>query len=473
MSSHRSWPARLQLHDGALGDLVLSAADGLVVVDRDGTVRFVNPAAEALLGRPAEALVGEAAAFPMPAGASQEWVVPGREQRVVEIRVAEVLWEGLPASVASLREITQRKRQERHKDELLNKVAHELRTPLTSIQGSVTLLLTQALGPLTAEQRDFLQTVTEDLDRLVRLLNNILDLSKIEAGYMVVGRQPVHLEEIVEEVCRSFQALFGLRAVRRELAPVPPVYGDHHLLFQVLVNLVANAVKFTAENGTIIFRLASDPAWVSLSIVDNGVGISKEALGTLFQKYSQDAAVRNDRPRGTGLGLAICREIMELHHGQIAAASEVGQGSTFTIRLPRYEPHQALQQLFQELAAAPAPEHPERTVLVVDLQDLAPHAAAARRTLHDMLEECEQVVRRGIARTDHLVVMGPALLVVLARTDRAGAQAMLKRLRGVCAAWARQALGAPAAEALRLGAATSPEDGADPAHLLETARGLS
>ena len=203
---------------------------------------------------------------------------------------------------------------------------------------------------------------------------------------------------------------------------------------------------------------------------DTGVGISREALGTLFQKYRQDPSAAPNRPRGTGLGLAICREIMELHHGEIAVVSEVGQGSTFTIRLPRYEPAQALQRLFDELAAARASSELSRAVLAIDLSELAPHAAAARRAFEEVSAECEQAVRRSIARADHLVALGPSLLVVLAQADRIGAQAMLKRLGGVCTAWAQQALGGPASVAIRLGAATSPEDGEDAGKLLEAAR---
>ena len=470
MTRRGGWLEQPPGHDPSLQDMVHYAPDGLLIVDGAGLIRFANQAAERLLARPAAALLGAPCHIPLQTGASPEWTVPGEDHRVVEVQTADATFRGEPARLVSLRDISDRKRKERQKDELLSKIAHELRTPLTSIRGSVTLLLSQALGALTGEQRDFLETISQDLDRLVRLLNNVLDLSKIEAGYMVLGRRPVDLAALVDQVCRSFQALFGCRRVARELGPVPQVYGDQNLLFQVLVNLVANAIKFTAESGAITFRLRAEGAWVALSVIDTGVGISREALGTLFQKYRQDPAVAPNRPRGTGLGLAICREIMELHHGEISVASEVGQGSTFTIRLPQYEPAQALQRLFDELAAARASSELNRTVLAIDVSELAPHAAAARRPFEDMSAECEQVVRRSIARADHLVALGPSLLVVLAQADRVSAQAMLKRLGGVCTTWAKQALGEPASVAIRLGVATSPEDGEDAAKLLEVAR---
>ena len=470
----RRRPASLGARKNGHGapDLAGRAADGLILVDAAGRIRFVNPAAAALLGRAPGALLGARCEFPLDGTARREWAVPGYRpgERVVEIQVADATWKGRRARLASLRDVTERKQLEQRKDELLSKVAHELRTPLTSIRGSVTLLLSRALGALTDEQRDFLDTISQDLDRLVRLLNNVLDLSQLESGHMVLGRHPVDLAELVEEVCRSLQAMVEHRRIVRELSPAPPVYGDRHLLVQVLINLLANAVKFTAENGTITFRLRPEGDAVALSVIDNGVGISPEALGTLFQRYRQDAAGSGSRPRGTGLGLSICREIMDLHEGQLCVASEVGQGSVFTLRLPRYDPAQALQRLFDDLAAARAADQPGRTVLVVDLQGLAPIGDAAGRPLRQLRDACEQLIRRSIARADHLLTMEPALLIVLAKADQAGAQAMLQRLRGVCAGWAEQALGAGAAGAIRFATATSPQDGADAARLLEAAR---
>ena len=452
---------QLQASELNFQHIIESNADGMVVVDRQGTIQFVNPAAESLLARPIQELIGKPFEVPLAIGKAGEFEVVsgGQVVRTVEVRVVDTIWEGQSAFLASLRDISERKRLERLKDEFVGKVSHELRTPLTSIKGTVTLMLNRALGPISAEQQDFLQTVSQDIDRLAELINNLLDLSKIEAGKMVVTRKRLDLSGLIEQVCRSYHTILGGRRVVRALSPVPPVYADRNLIVQVISNLVGNAVKFTPDNGTITFTLQSLGDRVALTVSDNGPGIPKESLGKLFQKFVQADGSSENHPKGTGLGLAICREIIDLHQGEISVDSEVGHGTAFTFTLPVYDPAKEFDQLFESMKASTEASDGQISLLVLDVaevKELMAHVPG--RSAEHLLGELEKTVRASVSRADHVLLVEPTLLAVLAAANQQGAESMRQRLNECCAHWLQQVLGSPGAR-IRLVSATYPAEG--------------
>lgn len=463
---------QLQASELNFQHIIESNADGMAIVDRQGTIQFVNPAAEALLERPIQELIGKPFDAPMIPGKTGEFgvVSGGTIVRTVEIRVVDTIWEGQSAFLASLRDISERKRIERLKDEFVSKVSHELRTPLTSIKGTVTLMLNRALGPISAEQLDFLQTVSQDIDRLAELINNLLDLSKIEAGKMAVTRQPLDLSGLIEQVCRSYHTLLGGRRVVRALSPVPPVYADRNLIVQVVSNLVGNAVKFTPDNGTITFTLKRLGDCVALTVADNGPGIPKDSLGKLFQKFVQADGPPEHRQKGTGLGLAICREIVELHQGDISVESEVGQGTAFTFTVPVYDPAKEFDQLFESLKSSTEASHGQISLLVVDLTEVKePLGRASGRSSEHLLAELEKAVRTQVSRNDHVLLVEPTLLAVLAASDQLGAEAMRQRLAEFCAHWLGQTLGSSTPR-VRIVSVTYPAEGELAAVLMRQAK---
>ena len=465
---------KLQASEASFANLIDSATDGVVVLDRKSLICFVNPSAEALLGRPAKELLGTACEFPLTNGKVQEWDVVrvGQAGRTVEVRLVETVWEGRPAWLASLHEISERKRVERLKDEFVSKVSHELRTPLTSIKGAVTLMLQRAMGAINEEQEDFLNTISQDIDRLAGLINNLLDLSKIEAGKMSLARQRVDLAALIEQACRSHHALFGTRQVLRQVAQVPPVYADRNLILQVIGNLIGNAVKFTPEQGTITFALSAQGESARLTIADNGPGIPPETVGKLFQKFVQaDHGSGADLPKGTGLGLAICREIVELHHGQIWVTSELGQGSAFTFTLPIYEPSTTFHQIFDEAKRVAEKSKSELSLIVIDLSALREAVGRIEgKSAHEVLLAFEDVVRKSVARTDHVLMTDPLTILVLASADQRGAAAIQQRLRDLVGPWWEKTAGAGSGHAVGIGRATYPLDGTQLDALLKRAK---
>jgi signal transduction histidine kinase len=346
------------------------------------------------------------------------------------------------------------------KDEFVAKASHELRTPLTSIKEGLSLLIDRALGPTTAEQQDFLKTMDADIDRLTELINNMLDIAKIEAGRMRLLRTRIELAPVLQSLIRSYQPIAGKRhlAVERNGA-VPPVFADSNRLLQVLTNLLSNAMKFTPEDGRITFRLGQEDGMVSIAVQDSGTGISQEDLGKLFQKFSQVGSHPSGQPRGTGLGLVVCKELIELHGGRIDVSSEIGRGTTFTIRLPVYSDTFAITECFEEQAAVSGANEGRVPVMVVidaahwlgDQQAGTERAAALARLA--------VAVRQCLHRGDSVLSLEGSAIAVIAAADRDGAGAIVRRLQDKL----------PESHRLRFGAAMPPQDGADAISLLRRA----
>ncbi len=255
---------------------------------------------------------------------------------------------------------------ERLKDEFLAMVSHELRTPLTSVKGAVTLLLNQSLGNINPEQRDFLQTIFVDVDRLTELINNLLDLSTIQAGKMRLSHQQLDLGELIEHSIRSHQALLGERQLARRFEARPLLYADRNRILQVLTNLLGNAIKFTQDQGTITIDVAQRDRYAQITVTDDGPGIPKQHLPKLFRRFEQ-LGRDSEHQKGTGLGLSIAKDIVELHGGEISVRLELGRGSAFIFTLPIHDPITAFAALFQEVQASAPAEQDTMAVLLVDV----------------------------------------------------------------------------------------------------------
>ena len=243
------------------------------------------------------------------------------------------------------------------KSTFLASVSHELRTPLTSVVGFTKLVrkrFEEVVAPALAglpgggaasdpKLERAVRQIGENLgimasegERLTAMINDVLDLQKIEAGRMEFRREPVDLLAVVDQSIAATSALFattGLELRREAPASVPAVTGDHHRLIQVVINLLSNAVKFTAA-GSVTVRIVVGSNEVVVSVADTGIGIAEADRARVFEAFAQAGDPLTDKPRGTGLGLPISREIVEEHGGRLWLESEIGAGSTFAFRLP-------------------------------------------------------------------------------------------------------------------------------------------
>ena len=249
---------------------------------------------------------------------------------------------------------------DRMKDSFLSTVSHELRTPLTSIKSFAEILLTYEDDKET--QKEFLAIINDESDRLTRLINDLLDLAKIEAGRVQWQTDRVIIAEVIQTAVNATYALATQKTlhVNLDLQPdLPPFWGDRDRLVQVVTNLLSNAIKFTPVGGTIRIatlllegnELKGIPDMARVSVSDSGIGIASDDLDKVFEKFRQVGDTLTEKPQGTGLGLPICKEIVENYGGRIWAESVMNSGSTFHFTLPVLEIPQkkAVPDITQEL----------------------------------------------------------------------------------------------------------------------------
>jgi GAF domain-containing protein/anti-sigma regulatory factor (Ser/Thr protein kinase) len=225
----------------------------------------------------------------------------------------------------------------RHKSEFLANMSHELRTPLNAVIGFSEVLLQRMFGDLNAKQDEYLKDIYASGQHLLSLINDILDLSKIEAGRMELAPAPFHLPSALENAVTLVKERAGRHGITLQVDVDPrlgEIVGDERKVKQVLLNLLSNAVKFTPEGGRISLRAGRKDGLVAIAVSDTGIGIAPEDQAAIFEEFRQVGHDETRKQEGTGLGLTLAKKFVELHRGQIWVESEPGRGSTFTFTLP-------------------------------------------------------------------------------------------------------------------------------------------
>jgi two-component system phosphate regulon sensor histidine kinase PhoR len=258
------------------------------------------------------------------------------EKRTFLVRVAPIDLEGAPHAIGVFYEQTQIEHLEKVRQEFLSNVSHELRTPLTSIIAFVETLEDGAIEDSDNRHR-FLGVIRKNAERMRLLINDISELSSIEAGKIELELTGVPIAPLVEEILLSFSAKIKERKLRTEIKIEgdPVVWADKARLEQMLTNLIDNAIKFNRDGGRLTIALKGDGDHQSIIVSDEGEGISGEHLQRIFERFYRTDRARSREIGGTGLGLAIVKHLARLHGGEVSVASAVGKGATFTIEMPR------------------------------------------------------------------------------------------------------------------------------------------
>ncbi len=342
-----------------------AVADGVLVTNSSNTISFVNPSAEKILsinsaqisGRSLENFAG------LFGKSSQTWMQTVRDWsensvshsgetyaeqisldngRVVLVHLAPVVWQNeFLGTVSIFRDITHEVEVDRLKSEFVATVSHELRTPMTSIRGYVDILLMGAAGELTQSQLHFLEIVKNNTERLNILVNDLLDISRIETGRVTLSLQPMDLrevtDEVVAEVLRRSQEENKPMAIEVDAQPnLPLALVDPDRIQQIIGNLVDNAYNYTPKDGKITIHIHSDGSDVQVDVQDTGVGIPLEDQERVFERFFRGEDPLVLATPGTGLGLSIVSQLVEMHHGKIWMRSSglPGDGSTFSFTVP-------------------------------------------------------------------------------------------------------------------------------------------
>ncbi len=329
-----------------------SIAEGLVVVNAKGNVVMMNSAAEKLLGVKPGERIGKA----LSDGLKEEQIVSmvrssetGEREIVLSAR-QDSTKKVLRASnavvsdengntvgmVAVLSDVTKQRELDEMKSEFLSKVSHELRTPIVAMRHSLSIVIDQLAGPLSEEQQKFLEISQRNLDRLNQLINDLLDLSKLEAKKMDLRLSEGPIGPVIRSVIDTMGPWAQSKGITLAVhlpEALPNAVMDGARLTQVITNLIGNAVKFTPSQGKVTIEAKASAGFIEVSISDTGVGIAPEDVSRLFNKFQQVGERSASDISGTGLGLAISKEIVELHQGRIWAESQ-SQGARFAFTVP-------------------------------------------------------------------------------------------------------------------------------------------
>jgi PAS domain S-box-containing protein len=388
---------RAQQEEASKSAAILEAvADGVMVANVQGRVILFNIAAERILdakrdeivGRPMEDLLGLYGA----AGLSwmsqvHRWLVssdarsevPSIEQRLqfenrsVTVHVAPVtMGEEYLGTVSIFRDITKEVEVDRAKTEFVSTVSHELRTPMTSIKGYADLMLLGAAGLMNEDQRRFLSIIKANADRLSGLVNDLLDISRIEGGRVEMDVKPLRLEGVVEQVVNTLRGKIeekGLKLFINLASDLPMVMGDRDRVIQILTNLVSNAHQYTKPGGTITVSARRLGDYVQTDVADTGIGIAPEDQAKVFERFFRADDPDVQEFSGTGLGLAIVKSLVEMLRGTIWLESAVGKGTTFCFTLPASEegsPEEELAPATPQTVSFARKNGDQRHVLVVE-----------------------------------------------------------------------------------------------------------
>lgn len=335
-------------HERVLLEILMQAVIG---VDRSGRILIANTAATNFLGKPIEQLIGSSLDEVLDANANQSVtdVLQGRVQRrnstdftrgggeLLHLTVTPVRADGRLCAVVTIEDVTRQRLAEKSRHEFLAQATHELRTPLTNIR----LYVEEAIDAGDSDpstRAEALNVISHESLRLERLVSELLDISELEAGARVMDKGDVRVEQLMEQLQADYVALAESKNITLEfdLPPkIPVLQGDRAKIAGALHNLLGNAIKYTPNGGTVTVLVDETEGMLRIAITDTGFGISPEEQTRVYEKFFRSSDQRVAEVEGTGLGLAFAKQVAEMHGGELSLESELNQGSTFTMGLPK------------------------------------------------------------------------------------------------------------------------------------------
>lgn len=469
----------LELSQQSFHSIVEKSADAIIIVDRNGLVRYVNPAAEAIFGRNQEDFIDDPFGMPLNYDRTEIGIFRLKGGRGTgEMTVTETTWLGEKADLVTIHDITERKGAEEKlikldqlKTDFVSTVSHELRTPLT-IMGEYTSIISDEIpGKLNPEQREYLSIIERNIDRLSRIIEDLLDISRIEAEKVVLKREFVDLASIINDVVTQFKPKADEKQIEfKTVLPMslPPLYIDADRIRQVFTNLIGNAIKFTPTNGKITAEITGEEKEVECHVTDTGIGIAPENLDKVFNRFEQFDRTNGSGAKGTGLGLAITEALIQLHGGRIWVESELNKGSKFIFTLPRYSPATLFQEHVMKSIKEMATIGSAITLFNISLIDPNPlNGKFLQERIEPILKDMEGLLRKSLRGKGDVVLRdADGLVHFLVNCDKENALRVESRLKQKLSDYL-VSQGMAERMTLHFGHATYPDDGSNAEELMK------
>ena len=376
--------------------------------------------------------------------------------------------------IAQLEEsIQELRRLDEIKSEFVSVASHELRTPLAAIKNSIQLVLTGKTGSINENQKKFLSMAERNINRLMNILNDLLNLSRIESGKLEMKFEELNLGHLIEFILSSFKAQVeakGVKLLMEVPREVPGVYGDQGKVEQILTNIVGNALKFTPEGGEVVVSVApynGGGKMMAISVRDSGIGIPSDQLEKIFEKFHQVEGSLQRSVGGTGLGLAITKGLVEAHQGKIFVESTLGKGSTFTFTLPIAAGEKRdlrFRFVFDKEFQRAQETHSPLSLFLIDVQGAKDEEKEA------IVKRLEDLARENLCRKTDVVVRREKekIIAALCGVDLNGVQVIRERLEGEIQK--RFMLSQDRSAIIKVGVATYPDDGLTKRDLFQKAK---
>ena len=445
-----------------------SMADGVIIIDENRKIAIINPAARKALhldsyeGIDVEG-ISKLLGYDFVGQLEKEELTPVKEEISIygipyQSQISSVITgnKKVVGAVIVFRDISAEKEVDRMKSEFISIVGHELRTPLTSIKNAVNIISSKKAGDVTENQIKFLSMADRNINRLSGLINDLLDISKIEAGSIKFELKPLDLGAVLDLAISSLAPRAGEKSIsiRKDIpSDLPKAYGDPDKLEQIFINLIDNAIKFTPERGVI--RVTADlisefgmqiselkeeenqsairnpKSAIQVSVADSGMGIGPDGLEKIFDRFYQVEGTLTRQIQGSGLGLSIVKGLVEAHGGKIWVESEVGKGSKFSFTLLKYSPEKALRdRLDIEIAVAKEKDIPlSLVILKIQGFDYLSETYGEAEAIK-LQGEVKRFVDRGRRTTDKIEIQaGGGVIMILTDTPKEGAFVVADRLK--------------------------------------------
>jgi PAS domain S-box-containing protein len=356
----------------------------------------------------------------------------GKELKV-EGAISRLLHKGRPFALSGVfHDVTRYEHYDQLKGEFISTVSHELRTPLTVIREGVSQIRDELLGPVPDNQKAFLDMVLQNSDRLSRIIEELLDVSRLEAGQVGLHRRLCNLVEVALDVAKNFKTVAQRKKLEILTDFVPgtiEIYIDRDKIVQVLNHLIHNALKFTDE-GHIKIHLRVREGFVECKVSDTGKGIAAKDLPRAFQNFSQFERMAGPGDRGTGLGLSICKKLIELHHGRIKIESVPAKGTTATFLLPQHSHREFFKDAIRQAMERCEGKESPLSIIIFDILDFeALERKLGARDAERIILRMEKIINNSLRRVvDVAIKDAKAIMVLLPETSRENAFIALGRI---------------------------------------------